>query len=62
MSVLKKLAGQTAIYGLTGMIGRFLFFLLTPIYTNKEVFSHLILSYETQGFDRGVVGYTYGYC
>jgi len=39
MSVLKKLAGQTAIYGLTGMIGRFLFFLLTPIYTNKEVFS-----------------------
>ena len=39
MSVFKKLAGQTAIYGLTGIIGRFLFFLLTPIYTNKEVFS-----------------------
>jgi O-antigen/teichoic acid export membrane protein len=38
MSILKKLAGQTAIYGLTGMIGRFLFFLLTPIYTNQAVF------------------------
>ncbi len=38
MSILRKLAGQTAIYGLTGMIGRFLFFLLTPIYTNEKVF------------------------
>ena len=39
MSILRKLAGQTAIYGLTGMIGRFLFFLLTPIYTNEDVFN-----------------------
>ncbi len=33
MSVLKKLAGQTAIYGLTTIIGRFLNFLLTPLHT-----------------------------
>lgn len=38
MSVLKKLVGQTAIYGLSGMIGRFLFFLLTPLYTDSRVF------------------------
>lgn len=33
MSVLKKLAGQTAIYGLTTIVGRFLNFLLTPLHT-----------------------------
>ncbi len=32
MSVLKKLAGQTAIYGSSSIIGRFLNFLLTPLY------------------------------
>lgn len=38
MSILKKLAGQTAIYGISSMVGRFLFFLLTPIYTNTDIF------------------------
>ncbi|MBC7426114.1 MAG: oligosaccharide flippase family protein [Bacteroidia bacterium] len=33
MSVLKKLASQTAIYGLSSIIGRFLNFLLVPLYT-----------------------------
>ena len=33
MSVIKKLAGQTAIYGLSTIVGRFLNFLLVPIYT-----------------------------
>ncbi|MBP7274002.1 MAG: polysaccharide biosynthesis C-terminal domain-containing protein [Saprospiraceae bacterium] len=33
MSVIKKLAGETAIYGLSSMLGRVLFFLLTPLYT-----------------------------
>jgi O-antigen/teichoic acid export membrane protein len=33
MSLLKKLAGQTALYGLSSMIGRAINFLLVPIYT-----------------------------
>ena len=33
MSALKKLAGQTAIYGLSSIIGRFLNYLLVPLYT-----------------------------
>jgi len=33
MSLLKKLAGETAIYGLSSIVGRVLFFLLTPLYT-----------------------------
>jgi O-antigen/teichoic acid export membrane protein len=37
MSVLKKLAGETAIYGISSVIGRFLNLLLTPFYT--EIFS-----------------------
>ncbi|MCB9196623.1 MAG: polysaccharide biosynthesis protein [Flavobacteriales bacterium] len=34
MSVLKKLAGQTAIYGVSSILARFLNFLLTPFYTD----------------------------
>jgi O-antigen/teichoic acid export membrane protein len=33
MSLLKKLAGETAIYGLSSIIGRVLYYLLTPLYT-----------------------------
>lgn len=33
MSTFKKLAGQTAVYGLSSIIGRFLNYLLVPIYT-----------------------------
>ncbi len=33
MSLLKKLAGQTAIYGLSSIVGRMINFLLVPIYT-----------------------------
>lgn len=33
MSAIKKLASQTAIYGLSSMIGRFLNYLLVPLYT-----------------------------
>ena len=32
---LKKLVGQTAIYGLSSIIGRFLNYLLVPLYTYK---------------------------
>jgi O-antigen/teichoic acid export membrane protein len=33
MSLLKKLAGETAIYGLSSIVGRLLNYLLTPLYT-----------------------------
>lgn len=33
MSVIKKLAGETAIYGLSSIVGRVLNYLLTPLYT-----------------------------
>ena len=35
MSVLSKLAGQTAVYGVSSIIGRFLNYLLVPLYTYK---------------------------
>ena len=34
MSLVKKLADQTAIYGLSSIVGRFLNYLLVPLYTN----------------------------
>lgn len=37
-SPLRKLVGQTAIYGLSSILGRFLNYLLTPLYTSKMVF------------------------
>lgn len=37
-SPLKRLAGQTAVYGLSSIIGRFLNYLLTPLYTSEHVF------------------------
>ena len=33
MSVLKKLAGETVIYGVSSIVGRFLNWFLTPLYT-----------------------------
>jgi O-antigen/teichoic acid export membrane protein len=38
MSQLKKLASQTAIYGLSSIIGRFLNYFLVPLYTAKGAF------------------------
>lgn len=35
MSVIKKLASQTAVYGLSTIVGRFLNFLLVPLYTAR---------------------------
>lgn len=52
MSILKKLAGETAIYGLSTILGRLLNYLLVPIYTGKNVFS-------TEEF--GVVSEIYSY-
>ena len=39
MSALKKLASQTAIYGLPSILGRFLNYLLVPLYTNTVYFT-----------------------
>ncbi len=39
MSLLKKLAGQTAIYGLSSIVGRLLNYLLVPIYTHSSMIS-----------------------
>jgi len=38
LSALRKLAGQTAIYGLSSIVARFLNFLLVPLYTSQFVF------------------------
>lgn len=38
MSAIRKLASQTAIYGLSSIIGRFLNYLLVPLHTAKGVF------------------------
>lgn len=35
MSVAKKLAGQTAVYGISSIVGRVLSYLLVPIYTSR---------------------------
>lgn len=39
MGALKKLAGQTAIYGVSSILARFLNFLLTPFYTQEGMFT-----------------------
>jgi O-antigen/teichoic acid export membrane protein len=39
VSVLRKLAGQTAIYGVSSIVARFLNYLLTPLYTSRGVFA-----------------------
>lgn len=51
MSIIKKLAGQTAIYGLSTMVGRFINYLLVPLYTAK--LDHVS--------DYGVVGVMFSY-
>ncbi|WP_150047802.1 MULTISPECIES: polysaccharide biosynthesis C-terminal domain-containing protein [Methylomonas] len=50
MSVLKKLASQTAIYGLSSIVGRFLNYLLVPLYT-----------YTFSASEYGVVSELYAY-
>jgi len=49
-SVVKKLAGQTVIYGISSILGRILNFILTPIHTN----------YFTQA-SYGIIAYLYAY-
>ena len=58
---LKKLAGQTAIYGFSSIVGRFLNFLLTPlfaVYFAKDQFGIITEMYAYVAFL--VVFLTYG--
>tara|TARA_B100000508_G_scaffold141097_1_gene147001 strand:+ start:90623 stop:92092 length:1470 start_codon:yes stop_codon:yes gene_type:complete len=50
---IKKLAGQTAIYGLSSIVGRLLNYLLVPLYTSEYVFEN--------PSDYGVVAELYAY-
>ncbi|MGZ8250478.1 lipopolysaccharide biosynthesis protein [Methylomagnum sp.] len=50
MSILRKLASQTAVYGLSSIVGRFLNYLLVPLYT-----------YTFPAGDYGVVSEFYAY-
>lgn len=53
MNPLKKLAGQTAVYGLSSIIGRFLNFLLVPLHTrmfNPEQFGVITEMYAYVAF------------
>ena len=52
MSGLKSLAKDTAIYGLSSIVGRFLNYLLVPVYTAK-------ISAESGGY--GVISNVYAY-
>jgi O-antigen/teichoic acid export membrane protein len=61
MSILKKLAGQTAIYGLSSIVGRFLNYLLVPLYTgvfDTKAFGAQSWFYAFASF--GGVIFTYG--
>jgi O-antigen/teichoic acid export membrane protein len=61
MSILKKLAGQTAIYGLSSIVGRFLNYLLVPLYTGvlaPSAFGEQTWFYAFASF--GGVIFTYG--
>ncbi len=51
MSTIKKLASQTAIYGLSTMVGRLINYLLVPLYT----------AYLAEVADFGVVGVMFGW-
>lgn len=65
MSILKKLAGQTAVYGLSTIVGRFLNFLLVPLYTRffdqseygvvTELYSYIVflMIFLTYGLETG---------
>jgi O-antigen/teichoic acid export membrane protein len=65
MSALKKLAGQTAVYGLSSILGRFLNYLLVAIYTRVFVGTEGVAEYGISTYfyaiaSFGGVLYTYG--
>ncbi len=50
MSLIKKLAGETAIYGLSSIVGRFLNYLLVPLYTRTLPPSEYGISIELYSY------------
>jgi O-antigen/teichoic acid export membrane protein len=65
MSILKKLAGQTAVYGLSSIVGRLLNYLLVPLYTNIFIGAIGRAEYGISGIfyayaSFGAVIFTYG--
>lgn len=61
MSLIKKLAGETAIYGLSSIIGRLLNYLLFPIYTAVLAVSEYGVSTEIYAYASfGAVLFSYG--
>lgn len=65
MSVLKKLAGQTAVYGLSSILGRFLNYLLVPIYTRVFIGTEGVAEYGVSTYFYSIAAfggvlYTYG--
>lgn len=60
MSSLKKLLSQTAIYGMTNILGRFLNFLLVPLYTSillPEAFAVVTVFYAMAAFVNVVLSF-----
>ena len=60
MSLLKKLAGQTAIYGMPSIIGRILNYLLVPLYTrvfDQAEYGIVIVLYGMVGFTFAILTY-----
>ena len=65
MSALKKLAGQTAVYGLSSILGRFLNYLLVPIYTRVFIGTEGVAEYGVSTYFYSIAAfggvlYTYG--
>src|SRR5690606_41377707 len=61
MSTLKKLAGETALYGVSSIVGRFISYLLVPLYTaffNPEEYGVVTELYVYVAFF--IIVYTYG--
>jgi O-antigen/teichoic acid export membrane protein len=61
LSQIKKLAGQTAIYGLSSIVGRLLNYLLVPIYTRVfDPNAYGVVSEFYAYVTFLIVAYTYG--
>ena len=65
MSVFKKLASQTAVYGLSSILGRFLNYLLVPIYTRVFIGTEGVAEYGVSTYFYSIAAfggvlYTYG--
>lgn len=60
MSLLKKLAQETAIYGISSIIGRALYFMLTPLYTRvieRELYSESVELFAYTAFFMVIFSY-----